>query len=275
MEKIKNNIKDNIADTLYIPLLMKKRETERENSFYSDPTACELVNKIDYDFDKYGEAKRSSIGVALRSSYFDDVTKTFILENKDPVIVSIGCGLDTRYERLGHEITKNAFFYELDLPEAIELRRQLLPENSNQIYLENSMLETDWMDELSKKHEESQFLFLIEGVFMYFEKDVVKSVLLNIGERFQSARFLFDVTTSWMRKNSHRHDTVKLTNAVFKLDYDDDCELEEWSSKFKLISTQFYCDFEHSKRAGFVNYWAMKLVPKIKQASRILYYQLN
>ena len=46
-EKIKNLITDNISDTLYIPLLMKKQETIKPNSFFKDELACEIIDKIE------------------------------------------------------------------------------------------------------------------------------------------------------------------------------------------------------------------------------------
>ena len=51
--KIANNIQDNVAETLFIPLIMKRNETNRENSFFRDFFACEMVNRIDYNFSKY------------------------------------------------------------------------------------------------------------------------------------------------------------------------------------------------------------------------------
>lgn len=41
------------------------------------------------------------------------------------MVVNIGCGLDTRYQRIKEK--KNAVFYELDLPEVMALRERLLP----------------------------------------------------------------------------------------------------------------------------------------------------
>ena len=97
--KVNNNISDNVADTLYIPLAMRCKETKRRNPFFSDPFACDILQKINYDFSKYEKAVRSSVGVALRAEYFDSIAKAFIRENERPVIVHIGCGLDTRFQR--------------------------------------------------------------------------------------------------------------------------------------------------------------------------------
>jgi O-methyltransferase involved in polyketide biosynthesis len=213
-----------------------------------------LMNKIDYDFSKYKNAVRSSVGVAIRVKYFDELTADFIQKHKNPIVVNVGCGLDTRYKRLGPEITGNAVFYELDIPEAIELRERFLHESENDIYLKGSIFETDWMDELKDKHPQAPFLFVAEGVLMYFEKERVKRVFVNLSERFSTSQILFDVTSSWMCKNSHRHDSVKHTNAPFKLALDDDKEIEDWAKNLKLESVRHFGDFKEWKRCGFMTY---------------------
>ena len=52
MNKIKPEIKDDIAETLFIPLLSRAHESHRKDAILKDPMACELVEKIDYDFAK-------------------------------------------------------------------------------------------------------------------------------------------------------------------------------------------------------------------------------
>lgn len=272
---IKNTIKDNIADTLYIPLLMKCNETNRENPFFKDRLACEMVNRLEYDFSRYENAVSSSVGVAIRANYFDGVTADFIQTHKKPIVVNVGCGLDTRYQRLGKKMTGKAVFYELDIPEVMELREKLLPDSENDIYLKKSMFETDWMDELKDRHPRAAFLFVAEGVLMYFEKEQVKHVFSSLAERFPTGKLLFDVTSGWMCKNSHRHETVQFTNADFKFALDDDHEIERWAENLKFVSVRHYGDFKEWKRSGFIRYWLMRMVPVIKHASRLLYYDIG
>ena len=277
MEKtlIKNTVTDRIADTLFIPLFMKYKETKKQNSFFHDPYSSELVKRIDYDFQKYSKAVQSSVGVAIRALYIDEVAKDFIESNANPVIVHIGCGLDTRYQRLGEKITGKTLFYEMDLPEVISLRKKLIPESSNNPYLSTSMLETDWMDDLVRKYPESSFLFISEGVFMYFKREQVKSVLINISSRFQNSRILFDVVSGWMCRNCHRHETVKLTNAVFLFDCDDDKEMESWTDKLRLEVSKKFIDFNDWKNVGKIKYFLSRNIPVIRNSARILLYSVN
>ncbi len=273
--KIRNNIRNNVAETLYIPLMMKCNESRRRGGFYEDPFACEMVDKIDYGFEKYAKAVQSSVGVALRASYFDGVTRTFVGKTADPVVVNIGCGLDTRFLRLGKEVTGQTVTYELDLTEVMELRKKLLPESSGNPYISASMFETEWMDGLKEKHPSASFLFVVEGVLMYFEKERVRQVFQELAARFKHSEILFDVVSSWMCKNSHRHDTVKFLDAKFIFGCDDDREMESWDEKLALLSSRKYVDFEAWKTIGWLRYTLMKALPVFKDASRLLHYQIK
>lgn len=44
------------------------------------------------------------------------------------------------------------------------------------------------MDDLKEKHPESSFIFIIEGVLMFFYEDQVRSVLHNLAERFSGEK---------------------------------------------------------------------------------------
>jgi methyltransferase (TIGR00027 family) len=273
MEQKIRFIKDSIGETLLITLYMKCQETRKPNPIIKDSTACILVDRIDYDFSKFKGSIKSSVGVAIRANYFDQVLKSYILRTQDPIIVIIGCGLDSRYERIG-ELSKRAQFYQLDIPEVIQIRNQLIPPSSNEKYISASMLETQWVHELKEKHPTGKFLFIVEGVFMYFSKESVQTVFQNLAENFSDSEILFDIVNVWMSKNSHMHDAVKFTNASFKYGTDDDAEMEAWAANLKLISSKLYTDFDTWKRAG-IKGWLIRIIPKFKKAGRMLHYRIE
>ena len=41
----------------------------------------------------------SQIGISIRSVIIDSVTKRLIKDNKNLIVINIGCGLDTRFQR--------------------------------------------------------------------------------------------------------------------------------------------------------------------------------
>lgn len=45
----------------------------------------------------------SQIGISIRSVIIDSVTKRLIKDNKNLIVIDIGCGLDTRFQRFNNE----------------------------------------------------------------------------------------------------------------------------------------------------------------------------
>ena len=274
MSKIKLNITNSIADTLFITLYAKAIETEKKDPLITDTTACQLVEKIDYDFFKYKNKTASSVGVALRASHFDNVAKQFIDKQANPVVVLIGCGLDTRKQRTGG-IADKAVFYELDIEEVIDIRKQLLSATANEHYIASSMLATEWMDELLAKHPDGNFIFIIEGVLMYFNEAENKLLFTELAKRFRGAEIHFDMLNKWMSANSSMHDTVSKTNATFKFGVSDDKEIEKWHPRLQHQRTWLFSEFKGWRRMGFILSTLMSIIPAFKTSSRIMMYKIE
>lgn len=62
----------------------------------------------------------SQIGISIRSVIIDSVTKRLIKDNKNLIVINIGCGLDTRFQRFNNE---KISWIDLDVPESIEIRK--------------------------------------------------------------------------------------------------------------------------------------------------------
>ena len=127
--------------------------------------------------------KRQEVGCVVRGRYFDDAVRRFIDNHSRPIVVNVGCGLDTRCQRI-HRENDPTKYYELDLPEVISLRRELIPEPEYDTYISSSLLETKWLECLKTQHPDCDFIFIIEGVLMYFYEEQVKAVLHNIASHF-------------------------------------------------------------------------------------------
>ena len=106
----------------------------------------------------------------------------------DAVVIQLGAGLDARYERLGRpEVTH---WFDLDLKEAIDLRRRFLMETERNTYLAESMFDEDWLDKV-RAYSKSPVLIILEGVLMYFPEERVRELFRNICDKLPSATILF------------------------------------------------------------------------------------
>lgn len=271
-KKIKFN--NNIAETLLITVYMKAIETMKKNPIIQDENALKMIHQMDYDFDKFNKAKGSAVGVCIRAKLFDNIVKEFIQTKKSPVIIIVGCGLDARRERIG-ELANETVFYNIDLPEVIDIREDYFPASNKNRYIRCSMLEDTWAKKIIEEQPWGDFLFIIEGVFMYFSEKDIKAFFHLVNQNFVSAELHFDVINEWMSKNSHKHDTVKLMNAEFVWGINDDKVFEKWiPEKLEHQKTYLFTDFPEWKRAG-IKGLLIKNIPAFKYAGRMLSYKLK
>ena len=134
-------------------------------------------------------------------------------------------------------------FIELDLPEVIALRREFIPEQPDDCYIAASLLETGWMDELRDVHRDCNFIFVAEGVLMYFPVVKVRWFLHNIAMRFGGGELWFDVCGTMMSKRGVKPDSMKRQQARILSGIDDGHEVERWEPALRLIDQANYMKF--------------------------------
>lgn len=231
----KAKFKDAVAETLLIPLYMRAKESGRKTDrIISDPFAEALVERIEYDYSKFDSAKLSAVGCAVRCWYLDNVVRNFEKAHVNTVVVNVACGLDARCQRTQTEFRRGSF-YSLDLPEVISLRKELLPEANGESYIACSLFDTGWMRSLKSQHPQSSFLFIMEGVLMYFNETQIRELFDNLAAHFPGSEVWFDACGTFTVKNSGKHDAIKKVSAKFSWGIDSGHDMEKWNGKLKLI----------------------------------------
>lgn len=272
---MKNHLKfkDSVANTLFVPLYLRASEAEMKNSLICDEKACELIKKVDYNFSKLRKSRLSMVGTALRAKYLDNITEAFIDTHENPVVVNLGCGLDTRYFRVKNK--DKAVFYELDIDEVIEFRERFLPSSENDIYLKSSMFENEWMDELKKNYPESSFLFISEGVLMYFTKAETQDLMKNLAKRFLGSEIYFDMSSSFFcNKSDKKNNAVKSSKAFFKMGLDDASEPVQWADNIEL-KDEFYITENMNEKVEFLVSLIFKYIPIFRKSYGIFGYKFS
>ena len=89
-----------VSETLLIPLWARAAETRGPDPIIQDLMAVGIVEKIDYDFDKFNSAWKSRVGVSIRTMILDRAVEKFITRRPGARIINIGAGLDTRFFRV-------------------------------------------------------------------------------------------------------------------------------------------------------------------------------
>jgi O-methyltransferase involved in polyketide biosynthesis len=187
-----------VAETLLIPLYTRAMESQRPDAMIQDQKAVELVNQMPANFDRVRQIPMNELLKIMRLIFtreFDRYARDFLSLNPEAVVVHIGCGLDSRFERVDNGQVE---WFDIDLPEVIYLRRTFIGSEGGRYHLLGfSVLEDAWLEAV-KEYSQRQFslrrpvLFLAETVFVYFTETQVKSLVLRLREHFSCAELVFD-----------------------------------------------------------------------------------
>lgn len=190
----------NVQKTLFLPAWGRAVETKKEPPLLVDDTAVEIMEKIGYDFAPMAQNLQeiSRIAWIKRSLLTDHVVEKFLSEHPDGTIINIGCGMETTFERTDNGRVR---WYDLDLPDVIEIRKQFLKETDRRTFLATSFLDEAWLNEIE---HDGNVLFISAGVFYYFEEDDVKTFFLRLLEKIPGSEIVFDVSSPLGVKMANR-----------------------------------------------------------------------
>ncbi|MCC9183577.1 class I SAM-dependent methyltransferase [Mycolicibacterium mageritense] len=109
----------------------------------------------------------------------DRLVDQFIADHPDAVVVELGCGLETRMHRLAPPVTVD--WYDIDLPDVIALRRQLIPELDRGHPIAASLTEPGWLTEIPC---EQPAIIVADGVLGFLTEADNKQILRTITDHF-------------------------------------------------------------------------------------------
>lgn len=269
--KSTNQALSGVAGTSLIALYIRAIESQRPDALMKDERAEALVRQLDQESLRKTLALTddfSRVAVILKGREFDRFTQDFLARHPDAVVVHIGCGLDTRFERLDNGRVE---WYDLDLPEVIELRRKLIGgEGVRHHFLACSVLESAWL-EIVSAHRPRPFLFLAEGVFMYFEEAQVKSLVLRLHEHFPGAELVFDAFSPIMRWGHNIRVTRTRVGAYLHWGLKHGQELERWGEGIRLLGERFPFQYPEPRMRRALQ---MRIFSFLATAVGVFHYQL-
>ncbi|NLM18297.1 MAG: class I SAM-dependent methyltransferase [Candidatus Riflebacteria bacterium] len=250
-----------VPATLLIPLRARALESLDPKGIIKDNRSVEIANLLSCDIRPGSESFFTQVGTSQRTIVFDDYTKDFLARNPEGTIINLACGLDTRFERLDNGLVR---WFELDLPEVIEIRRRFFKETERYKFIEKSAFDFTWLDDIPK----DQPVFIsAEGLFCYFKEDQIKDLFTVTAKRFENVEFAFEAMSPWVVNNTDKHPSMKKQTARFKWGIDSGKEIDAWNTGFRFVSERFYME-ECRKRS--LSLRIMNLLPFFRKCSKII-----
>ena len=185
---------NNVNKTLYIPLYGKAYVSKR-GILLDDRKAEEIWAAEGFELKGKSKTKWLAFYMGIRSAVFDDWLKEKMLENKDAVVIHLGCGMDSRVLRVG---TQGHLWYDVDFADVIKERKRYYSETEEYKMISGDARETKWLEGITS----GSAIVVMEGISMYLTPEETKQLTKNLCAHFGSVSLLIDCYTEFAAKMS-------------------------------------------------------------------------
>lgn len=272
-----------VSETLFMPLYALALESQSRHPIMVDEGAVELTQRLNEAFaasDKgvYKRLVRGNLpkmlvsSLTLRIRHYDRCVRDFLDRQPEGIVVNLGCGLNERCRRVDNGRVR---CYDLDLPEVIALRRQLLPETDRWHFIATSVLDMAWFDALPDEPGQ-RFLFVAEGLFMYLPADDVRTLVTTLHERYPGAELIAEIAhqkivrmmQGRLGRGKFRRQFGMSQNVVYHFGLEDSRQMEAWALGIKFLDDWTYFD-EDEPKLGWIRLFAwLALVRRAQWTAR-------
>lgn len=191
MEKLKIE-KNTVQETLLIPLHGRKMCSEKFPELYTDIFAKRLCDGLDYDFSELEKKSNSllyefgSLEAAMRQLDMMWEIKEYLKKYPKASVVNLGCGLDETGKACDNGFCN---IINVDFPDIIQVRERLVVSQERERNIACDLKDYSWIDEVDGSNGA---IFFAAGVFHYFKRNEVKSLVLELLKRYPKGCLVFD-----------------------------------------------------------------------------------
>ena len=188
---------NSVNKTFYIPLYGKAM-VSRQKIILRDPTAERIWAEQEHNITLRGKSKSKWLcyNMAMRARIFDDWTNTMLLQNSGSLVLHIGCGLDSRCNRVNQNYHA---WYDCDFPDVIEARKKYYEENERYHMIALNAADSEQIKSLPQS---DTAIIIFEGISMYLTNDELHNFFSVLEQKYGHLHVLMDVYTMFGAKVS-------------------------------------------------------------------------
>lgn len=184
------NLLNGVEDTLYIPLVARIYASEKFPEFFYDEKALSLKQYIPTDSIDNNTTEYFYMASVCRQQTIDRKIINFLEKNSESNVVFLGAGLETAYNRINNI---KANFYQVDLPNVINIREKALGNANNERLISGDMFTLNWIKEIDVK---LPTMIVVSGVYQYFDETEIIRMIKKMKLLIPKGELVFDATNS-------------------------------------------------------------------------------
>jgi O-methyltransferase involved in polyketide biosynthesis len=220
-----------MEQTLYLTLCGRALDNHLPHPILGDTMAEELAGRLGYDCARFHLSPSPILNIAHRAKKLDEVARDFIDRHPHAVGLDLGAGLDTRMVRIAPPSTVD--WYDVDYPEVITARRQLLPARANAHNLAADLTDPDWLDAVPG---DRPAVIVADGLMAFLTQEDMIALLERLIGHFPSGEIAFNGYSRfaiWAAR--HYHGTQSVAGLIRSPGFDDPHQPERWNPRLQLV----------------------------------------
>lgn len=226
-----------VQETLLLPLWARAKEAEKNNPIVFDPYARDIIARVDYDFSKIenGNAGDHQLVWPIRAYNFDRILRQFLEDNRNAVVINIGAGLDTTFQRVDDG---TVLWVNIDLPDVAELRGKLIPDSERELTIAKSVFDFSWVDDIVKRTEGRVLMFMAAGVLCYLTPAEVETLLRSLADAYPGSHMIFDAMSRFVVWGANRailKDSGMDPSALLRWHMKKAAHLKKWVGTLRVV----------------------------------------
>ena len=186
---------DNVNKTLYIPLY-GKAYVSRLGILLRDAKAEQIWAAESFPLKGKSRSKWLAYYMGMRAAEIERWVQAQMDSHPDAIVLHIGCGMDSRAERVGHP---GHLWLDLDFPEVIHERSRYYRESENYRMIPADIRDPRWLEPVPTG---GPAVVVMEGVSMYLRPEELKQLFRDLNSHFSQAHLLMDCYTEFAARVS-------------------------------------------------------------------------
>jgi O-methyltransferase involved in polyketide biosynthesis len=260
-----------VQETLIIPLWARAKDAEKNDPIVNDIYSRDIVARIDYDFSKLETRymENHQLVWPFRAYNFDCCVREFLAASSNAVVVNIGAGLDTMFQRVDNG---DVLWINIDLPDVAALRQKLIPDSEREITIAKSVFDFTWINDIARQTKDRPILFMAAGVLCYFEPSKVEALFRKLASVYPAAHVIFDAMsrfTVWWSNRAVLRKSGMDSSALLKWHLKRAIQLRRWVETIKIVE-----EYPMFSRVPIKDDWSKKLIRDVKIAGRLRLYNM-
>ena len=227
------------SETLFIPLAGRARGSkERIYKGFQDPESEALAERLNLDLERYAADRATMAGVIHRGAFFDSRCLDFLNRHPDGVVLTVGAGLNTAYERVARQAPEGSWrWIDTDLDPVMKVRTQLFQDDGRRTSMVLDASDMNALDAVLTSIT-APVLIVSEAVLIYVRPEDVEAVFRRLANQ-KNAECVFDWVSPSMMRNSRNHPAMKRLkdqSVVFASSMKRAQDIQSYDPRWKIIA---------------------------------------